>query len=192
MAYPSPSTVLRKLAPRTWAATSPNGSSQRTASRVSAPAVSISTRESGQRFNARIASTWTTKFHLAALLQGKNNEASRWPSHVMKATGFRARCEKMVPERDPHACVPVAKALSSNAAQASSNISASSNGNAVATSNKAQSRNARWRVAHPEPWRRVIRDYIRRKRAAKALGMKDQGVTPRLDAPEPKSVAPRK
>jgi hypothetical protein len=78
------------------------------------------------------------------------------------------RCEQMVPERGIHACVPVAK-TSPIAREPSSNIaassSASSNKYVSASSNGPRSRNARWRAAHPEHWRRIMRVYMRRKRA---------------------------
>jgi hypothetical protein len=95
------------------------------------------------------------------------------------AERFCQRCEKMVPERGIHSCIPVPKvktAPSSNAisplpviaetsSNASSNVDISLRIAQDASSNKPASRNARWRAAHPEQYRVIMRDYMRKRRA---------------------------
>jgi hypothetical protein len=100
---------------------------------------------------------------------------------------FCARCQSIVPEKGLHACVKPKAAPSPAAPAASSNIAPSSNKRKAESSN----RNARWRAAHPEQWRRIMRGYMRPKRADEALA-RNNLMTPRLDAPDPQSVAPRK
>jgi hypothetical protein len=62
---------------------------------------------------------------------------------------------------------PIAEAVPTASPQepaASSNSQASSNTNVRASSNKPASRSARWRAAHPDQYRAIMREYMRRRR----------------------------
>ncbi len=72
---------------------------------------------------------------------------------------FCERCQRMVPERGIHACVPAAKAKGvASPNQPAEEPQPSPNGQLT--------RNARWRKAHPEKHRDYMRDYMRKRRAA--------------------------
>ena len=80
---------------------------------------------------------------------------------------MRARCDKCGDIYDygaDHKCqkLPIVK-VSSNAS--SNAIDIPPKPKQDVSSNKSASRNARWRAAHPEQYRAIMRDYTRKRRA---------------------------
>ena len=116
------------------------------------------------------------------------------PSAILPGPGGLAvhrwceRCSKWVPKIGLHACAPRAKArpaeavpdaVKKNAAPSPNELKASSNASSnqqapssnialPASSNATTSRNARWRAKHPDQYRAIMREYMRKRRAVKA------------------------